>query len=164
MSPSNTRYASKAYAKTAIEVADPRQLEASLLLDAAAKLQAVYDSWPDSRQDSRQDCGDETHPVGLSEALLYNRKLWLIFIGSVTNDNNRLPIEARQNIANLGLFVLGEIFSLMTKPKPEHLASLIKINRNLAAGLSPKPNGKPPKLAAGTSAERRHERADSITA
>jgi flagellar protein FlaF len=144
MSPSNTHYASKAYAKTAIEVADPRQLEASLLLDAAAKLQAVYDSW----QDSRRGSGDDTKPVGLSEALLYNRRLWLIFIDAVAKDNNRLPVEARQNIANLGVFVLGEIFSLTTKPKPEHLVSIIKINRSLAAGLSPKPNGKPPKLAA----------------
>ncbi len=144
MSPSNTRYATKAYAKTAIEAADPRQLEASLLLDAAAKLQAVYDSWQDSQQDSRND----NKPDGLSEAVLYNRKLWLIFIDAVTNDNNRLPVETRQNIANLGVFVLGEIFSLMTKPKLEHLAFLIKINRSLAAGLSPKPNGKPPKLAA----------------
>ena len=34
-------YASKAYAKTAKETAPPRELEASLLLKAAAKLQAV---------------------------------------------------------------------------------------------------------------------------
>jgi flagellar protein FlaF len=136
MNPSNMHYASKVYAKTAKEVADPRQLEASLLLEAAAKLQAVHDSW-----------GDKP-PAGLSEALLYNRKLWLIFIDAVTNDNNRLPVEVRQNIANLGVFVLGETFSLMTKPKPEHLASLITINRSLATGLSAKPNGKPPRLAA----------------
>ena len=161
MSQSNTRYASKVYAKTAIEVADPRQLEASLLLDAAAKLQAIYDSWQDS-QDDKSPSGD---PAGLSEALLYNRKLWLIFIDAVAKDNNRLPVEVRQNIANLGVFVLGEIFSLMTKPKPEHLASLIRINRSLAAGLAPKPNGKPPKLAAGTTADRSyHARADSVTA
>lgn len=34
-------YASTAYAKTANEIAGPRELEASLLLQAAAKLQAV---------------------------------------------------------------------------------------------------------------------------
>jgi flagellar protein FlaF len=140
MNPSNMHYASKVYAKTAKEVADPRQLEASLLLEAAAKLQAVYDSW--------QDSSGEKPPAGLAEALLYNRKLWLIFIDAVTNDNNRLSIEVRQNIANLGIFVLGETFSLTTKPKPEHLASIIRINRGLAAGLAAKPNGRPPKLAA----------------
>ena len=42
------RYASKAYAKVAKETG-PRELEASLLLQAAAKLQAVHDSWQDVR-------------------------------------------------------------------------------------------------------------------
>jgi flagellar protein FlaF len=127
MNPSTTQYASKVYAKTAKELADPRQLEASLLLEAAAKLQAVHDSW------------DDKPPASLSEALLYNRKLWLVFIDAVTNDGNGLPVETRQNIANLGGFVLCEIFSLITKPKPEYLVSLITINRRLAAGLSAKP-------------------------
>ena len=130
---------SKVYAKTAKEVAYPRQLEASLPLEAAAKLQAVLDSWEDARGAKQ---------TGLPQALLYNRKHWLIFIDAVTNDRNKPPVEIRQNIANLGVFVLGETFSSTTKPKPEHLASLIKINRNLAAGLSEKPNGKPPKLVA----------------
>jgi hypothetical protein len=31
--------------------------------------------------------------------------------------------------------VMGQTFSLMTEPKPDHLASLIKINRRIAAGL-----------------------------
>jgi flagellar protein FlaF len=41
----------------------------------------------------------------------------------------------RQNLANLGAFVMGETFSLMTTPKPEHVESLIRINRGIAAGL-----------------------------
>ena len=40
-------HASKAYAKVAKEVAAPRELEATLLLKATAKLQAVLDSWRD---------------------------------------------------------------------------------------------------------------------
>jgi flagellar biosynthesis activator protein FlaF len=123
MSSLNARCASKAYAQTAIEIADPRQLEASLLLQAAAKLQAVHDKWDGPAN-------------ALSEALLYNRRLWLIFLDAVTSGDNKLPIEIRQNIANLGVFVMGETFSLMTKPKPEHLRSIIEINRALAAGLS----------------------------
>ena len=50
-------YASKAYAKAAKETLSPRELEASLLLKAAAKLQTVHDSWRDK-------------PTGLSEALI----------------------------------------------------------------------------------------------
>ncbi len=115
-------YANKAYAKIAKETASPRELEASLLLKAAAKLQAVQDDLSNKQRE-------------LSDALLYNRRLWTVFIDSVMQDDNKLPIEVRQNIANLGIFVMGETYSLMTRPRPEHLTSLIKINRGLAAGL-----------------------------
>ena len=115
-------YASNAYAKAAKETLTPRELEASLLLKAAAKLQTVHDSWRDK-------------PDGLSEALSYNRKLWTVFIEAVTSDDNKLPAQVRQNLASLGAFVMGETFSLMTKPKPEHVESLIRINGGIAAGL-----------------------------
>jgi len=115
-------YASKAYAKTAKETLTPRELEATLLLKAAAKLQAVHDSWRDK-------------PAGLSEAVAYNRKLWTVFIDSVTRDDSQLPAQLRQNLTRLGVFVMGETFSLMTKPKPEHVESLIHVNRGIAAGL-----------------------------
>jgi len=115
-------YPSKAYARTAKETASPRQLEANLLLKAAAKLQAVHESWHEE-------------PIGLNEALIYNRRLWTVFIDSVIDGDNALPLPVRQNIANLGIFVMGETFSLMTRPKPDHLLSLININRGIAAGL-----------------------------
>jgi flagellar biosynthesis activator protein FlaF len=115
-------HASRAYAKTAREVAGPRELEAGLLLQAAAKLQAVQDSWTD-------------RPRGLDEALLYNRRLWTVFLDSVLRDGDRLPAPLRENVKTLGAFVMCETFSLMTKPQPKHLASLIKINRKIAAGL-----------------------------
>jgi flagellar protein FlaF len=125
MSRSNAHYASNAYANVAKDVAGPRELEARLLLEAAARLQAVYDSWCDK-------------PPGLSDAVLYNRRLWIVFIDAVMRDDNQLPITARQNILDLGIYVMGEIFSLMTRPKPDHLANLIRINRALAAGLRSK--------------------------
>ena len=91
-------------------------------MKAAAKLQAVHESWREE-------------PIGLNDALTYNRKLWTVFIDSALDDTNKLPLDVRQNIANIGIFVMGETFSLMTKPKPDHLLSLININRGLAAGL-----------------------------
>jgi flagellar protein FlaF len=115
-------YASKAYEKIARETASPRDLEANLLLNAAAKLQAVHDSWRDK-------------PTGLHDALLYNRRLWTILIDALTREDNRLPQQIRENLIRLGVFVMGETFSLMTKPQPKHLASIIKINRGIAAGL-----------------------------
>jgi flagellar protein FlbT len=122
----NMRHAANAYAKTTVETASPRALEANLLLQAAAKLQAVHDSWS----------GDK--PRALDDALLYNRRLWTVFLDAVTSDGNRLPKETRENIRRLGVYVMAETFSLMTKPKPEHLKSIIKINRGLAAGLRDK--------------------------
>ena len=135
MNRSNALYASKAYATVAKDAAGPRELEARLLLEAAAKLQTVQDSWCDK-------------PPGLSDAVLYNRRLWIVFIDAVMRDDNKLPVMVRQNILDLGIFVMGEIFSLMTRPKPDHLVNLIRINRALAAGLCGKSYKEQPRQAA----------------
>lgn len=115
-------YAAKAYAKTAREVAAPRELEAGLLLQAAAKLQAVQESSVDKRRE-------------LGHALLYNRRLWTVLLDSLIKDEDRLPTPLRENLKTLGAFVMCETFSLMTKPKQKHLNNLININRRIAAGL-----------------------------
>lgn len=118
-------HASKAYAKVAKETANPRELEARLLLNAAAQLQTVHDNWKDK-------------PAGLHEALSYNRRLWLVFLDALTRGDNNLPDTIRQNLVKIGAFVLGETFSLMTRPKPDHLKNIIKINRRIAGGLQGK--------------------------
>jgi flagellar protein FlaF len=46
-----------------------------------------------------------------------------------------LPTDVRQNVANLGLFVMNQTVSMLSDPKPENLRPLISINRELAAGL-----------------------------
>jgi len=115
-------HAAKAYSAVAQKTGNPRELEADLLLDAAARLQAVRDGW---------DAGQPE----LQAALLNNRKLWSIFVSSVTSPDNPLPATVRQNVANLGLFVLKQTLNTMANPKPESLGALIRINRELAAGL-----------------------------
>jgi len=115
-------HATKAYAAVAKETASPRDLESLLLLKAAFKLQSVYDGWADQ-------------PNGLDDAVLYNRRLWTVFLDSVCDEASLLPVSIRQNIANIGIFVMNETFSLMTNPRPSHLVPLININRELAAGL-----------------------------
>jgi flagellar protein FlaF len=114
--------AAKAYGAVAKNIASPRELESDLLLRAASQLQAIKDRWDDRRDD-------------LDSALLYNRKLWSIFLTSVTEDNHPLPAAIRQNIANLGIFVMKHTLSVLSDPAPERLTSLININRELAAGL-----------------------------
>ena len=114
--------AAQAYGKVAKETSSPRELEAGLLLKAAARLQAVRDAWDQKRGD-------------LGEALLYNRKLWSIFLTSVTRADHPLPDLVRQNVANLGLFVMNQTISLTAEPQRDKLVPLISINRELAAGL-----------------------------
>ena len=114
--------AAQVYGSVALQIANPRELEADLLLKAASRLQAIHDAWEESKPQ-------------LSEALLYNRKLWSIFLTSVTGPDHPLPVAIRQNVANLGLFVINRTFAMMSNPQREHLGSLININRELAAGL-----------------------------
>src|ERR1043166_5179920 len=117
------QHAAQAYGKVAKQTSSPREMEAGLLLKAAARLQSVSDSWGDNREH-------------IEDALLYNRKLWSIFLTSVTRQDNPLPDLIRQNVANLGVFVMSQTVSLMMEPKREKLGTLISINRELAAGLT----------------------------
>jgi flagellar protein FlaF len=115
-------HAAQAYGKVAKQTSSPREMEADLLLKAAARLQAVSDAWGADRDQ-------------IDEALLYNRKLWSIFLTSVMRSENPLPDLVRQNVANLGVFVMSQTVSLIAEPQREKLAPLISINRELAAGL-----------------------------
>ena len=53
----------------------------------------------------------------------------------MTDANNPMPRDLRQNVANIGIFVMNQTVSVMQDPKPEQLGSLININREIAAGL-----------------------------
>lgn len=112
----------KAYGKVANLTANPRELEAGLLLKAASQLQIIEDAW------------DQNRPK-LNDALAFNRRLWSVFMACVVENDHPLPREVRQNIANLGVFVMQQTLSLMSEPRPEKLASLISINREIASGL-----------------------------
>ena len=119
--------AAKVYAKAALATGNPRELEAQLLLRAAAKLQAVKD-------------GDVTADDGIESAIRYNRRLWLVFADAIGRPENPLPREIKQNVANLAVFVLKHSMSIETSTAPttERLGVLININRKLAAGLRAK--------------------------
>ena len=71
----------------------------------------------------------------LDEALLYNRKLWSVFLTEMTDASNPMPKAVRQNVANIGLFVMNHTVTVMADPRPDQLGSLININREIAAGL-----------------------------
>jgi flagellar biosynthesis activator protein FlaF len=92
------------------------------LLMAANKLQTVMTN------------ADSTFEQ-MSEALMFNRKLWTIFLSEAHRDGNPQPLEVREKIANIGVFVLSHTAALQISRQRQHFKPLIEINRNIAAGL-----------------------------
>ena len=118
--------AASAYARVATTTASPRDIEAQTLLKAANKLQDAMNS--------ADPLSEQT-----MHALMFNRKLWTIFLSEAMRDNNPQPIEVRQKIANISVFVLSQTAALQVSPQFDHFRPLIEINRNIAAGLSGRP-------------------------
>src|SRR5467141_5010874 len=115
--------AAQAYSRTSHTTAAPREIEAQALLKAARQLQEVQSNWagPDK---------------AMHNALLFNRRLWSIFMSAVETNDNPQPMEIRQNIANIGVFVMKQTVDMQLNPDAAKLKSLIDINCNLAAGLA----------------------------
>ncbi|WP_035648247.1 MULTISPECIES: flagellar biosynthesis regulator FlaF [unclassified Bradyrhizobium] len=116
-------YAAQAYARTSQTTASPREIEAQALLKAARQLQEVQANWngPDRN---------------MYKALLFNRRLWTIFMSAMEAEDNPNPLDIRQNIANIGVFVMKQTIEMQMDPDPAKLKSLIDINCHIAAGLS----------------------------
>lgn len=114
--------AAQAYARTAQTTASPREVEAQALLMAAKQL-----------QDAQQDWNNDG---AVAKAVLFNRKLWSIFLSAAIDEKNPQTKDIREQIANLGIFVMGQTAAFQVQPSPDMLTSLIEINRNIAAGLS----------------------------
>ena len=115
--------AAKAYTRTSETTATPREIEAQALLKAARQLQDVQTNW----------AGPDTN---MHRALLFNRRLWSIFMSAAEANENPQPIQVRQNIANIGVFVMKQTVEMQLNPDPAKLKSLIEINCNIAAGLA----------------------------
>ncbi|MFC5504931.1 MULTISPECIES: flagellar biosynthesis regulator FlaF [Hyphomicrobiales] len=113
-------YASASRATQA--VVSPRELEASLLIKAASRLQAIADDWSLAERD-------------LDEALAYNRKLWTLLVSAVIAEDNPLPVGIKTNILSLANFIFNQTFKVAANPTREGLPVLVSINRDIAAGL-----------------------------
>jgi flagellar protein FlaF len=105
-----------------------RDIEAAALTRCALMLVDCQKNWtvPDR---------DET----LSDALRKNQVVWSILQSELIKDDNPLPIEMRNNLLSLSVFVDKRIIDVMADPTPEKLKILIDINLNLAAGLRGSP-------------------------
>ncbi len=135
---SNNPYsnASDAYGTTAAAT-DQRSLEGQILLKAAQKLEDMA---------KRLEAGEKPSLEESGETLTYNQKLWQFFVGEMMNSDHSLPLDIKNNIASLAVFVFKRTQEIMIDMKPEKFKALININRNIAAGLmSRKPQAETPK-------------------
>ncbi|MGH1349468.1 MAG: flagellar biosynthesis regulator FlaF [Methyloligellaceae bacterium] len=117
------REAVDAYSQISKASLGPRELEASILLKAAAQLQSIKDDW-------------ENNYKNLDNALYYNRRLWTILASAMADEDNQLPKPIRDNVASLGVFVMSHTLKVLAEPSPDKLTSLININKEIAAGLN----------------------------
>ncbi len=101
-----------------------REIEASILSQAALKLKHCQDNWDVDNRDEK-----------LMSALEYNQQVWSILQSELVKADNPLPDQIRQNLLQLSAFVDKRIFEIMAFPSPEKLTIIIDINRNIAAGL-----------------------------
>ena len=101
-----------------------REIEATILNQAALKLKECQDNWDTDDRDER-----------LNAALEFNQQIWSILQGELVKADNPLPQQIRQNLLALSAYVDKRIFEIMAFPSPEKLNIVIDINRNIAAGL-----------------------------
>jgi len=105
-----------------------RDIEAAALTRCALLLKECQINW------SAPD-----HDAALDEALRTNQMVWSILQSELVKDDNPLPIEIRQDILTLSVFIDNRIIQVMADPQPEKLKIIIDINLNLAAGLRGSP-------------------------
>ena len=101
-----------------------RETEARVLTQAALKLKDCRDNWSAKDRDEKLD-----------EALKYTQRVWSIFQGELSNEDNPLPRQLKINLLRLSSFIDKRIFETMSYPSPEKLTAVININQNIAAGL-----------------------------
>jgi flagellar protein FlaF len=104
-----------------------RELEASVLTRAALMLKNVMDNWDVPDRDQK-----------LLEAVKFNQKVWSFFQAELSDPENPLPKNLRQDILNLSIFIDKRLFETMAFPEKEKLNIVVDINLNLAAGLRTK--------------------------
>jgi flagellar biosynthesis activator protein FlaF len=101
-----------------------RDLEASVLNRAAARLAVVQQHW---------DAPDRE--TELDEALRYNQRLWTLFQSELVSEGNPLPTDVKRNLLSLSAYIDKRTFEIMSYPEPGKLDILININKNIASGL-----------------------------
>jgi flagellar biosynthesis activator protein FlaF len=114
----------EAYSKSQCAALTDRELEAAVLMKAAALLRHVQAQWASPQRDKLLD-----------EALRFNQRIWTFFQVSLMDKENKLPEEVKAQVLHLSAYVDRRIFEVMAFPEADKLSVLITINTNIAAGL-----------------------------
>jgi len=117
-----------AYTSMQKEHLSGRELEASVLTRAGLMLKQVQENWAAPDRDEK-----------LLEAIKFNQKVWSFFQAELSDPDNPLPKNLREDILNLSLFVDKRLFEVMANPDKDKLQIVIDIDFNIAAGLRTKP-------------------------
>ena len=115
-------FASQTYAEAARITMSPRELEASALIKSAARLQVTADN-PSSTL------------AAYDAALTHNRRLWTVIAASISDPTSHLPDDLKGRLLTIANFVFNHTLAISSAPTAENVAALIRINRELAAGL-----------------------------
>lgn len=105
-----------------------RELEASVLTRAGLMLKQVQENWSAPDRDQK-----------LTEAIKFNQKVWSFFQAELSDPENPLPKNLRQDILNLSIFIDKRLFEIMAKPEKDRINIVVDINMNIAAGLRTTP-------------------------
>jgi flagellar protein FlaF len=111
------------YNKAESSALDQVGLESRALIRTASALNEIKENW-------------STKQADLSQALDKNRLLWTVIASSMSENETPQPLDIRNNILNLALFVFQRTVSILAEPAPEKLDILININMNIARGLT----------------------------
>ncbi len=103
-----------------------RDIEVAVLEKAAMNFRLLVKNWDEGQAFNRK----------LDEAVKFNQRIWDIFQSDWKSDECALPIDVRQNLLSLSVFVRKASLDLVAYPTRQKLEVLIGINENIANGLS----------------------------
>jgi flagellar protein FlaF len=103
-----------------------RSLEAHVLTQTALRISESLKRWKE---------GGNADTEGVLEALRNNQRLWTVFQAELASEDNPLPLQIKENLLNLSLFIDKRTFEMMADLDPEKVKILVDINMNIAAGL-----------------------------
>lgn len=116
-----------AYTNMQKETLSGRELEASVLSRAGLMLKSVQDNWNSPERETK-----------LLEAVKFNQKVWSFFQAELSDPENPLPKNLREDILNLSIFIDKRLFEVLAFPDPDKLSIVIDIDFNIASGLRAK--------------------------